>query len=269
MARHVEHFKLQPFANMLDAGGATAEAYHLSRNCNFQLVVIDGGGKITYRARSEYAYMAHPEVHIAQIEKSRKEYPGGLLGADIVVPQAMSKVAHLFDLQQFGLMEQELTRVLKESESAENLKFAEMLRAREVDIRRARSHQIQKIAEEKPVQAYREALLFVEAFPKCDEATDLNALATKLIAIPKVKLEIDAEAAFQSDILPHLIKAKSAEELNFSTPVFENYLNAFGNTDYWAVAKKSVADRISIITQLEAESGPTPPLKERRTRGGL
>jgi hypothetical protein len=269
MTSHVARLKLEPFANMLDAGCATAEAYHLPRNCNFKLVVIDGAGKIAYRAGSEFSYQARPDIHIDQIEKSRKEYPVGILGADVAVPPGMGKAAHLFDLQQFGLLEQELTRVLQESGSAENIRFAELLRGRQADGLRSRSRQIQSMADGQPVQAYREALLFVEAFPKCEEAATLSALADKLIANPKVKLETDAEAAFQRDLLPLLIKAKNAGDLNFSTPIFENYLKEFGATDYLTVAKKAVADRVSILNLMETEAGPTPPLKERRAGGGL
>src|SRR5688572_27074747 len=110
MANVVERARLEPFATMLDAGGATAAAYNLPRNWSFQLVVIDGSGKITYSASSELSYLDAPNIHTEQIDKSLKEFPAGILGAAIQIPPAMARAAHLFDLQQFGLMEQELTR---------------------------------------------------------------------------------------------------------------------------------------------------------------
>jgi len=45
MESQVKQFNLKPFANMLDAGGATAAGYGVPRSAPFWLVVIDGSGK--------------------------------------------------------------------------------------------------------------------------------------------------------------------------------------------------------------------------------
>ena len=269
MASQVERFKLQPFANMLDAGGATAAAYNLPRNCNFQLVVIDGGGKIAYSAGSDLSYMAEPNIHAVQIEKSLKEYPDGILGAGIPVPPAMAQAAHFFDLQQFGLVEQELTRALQDPSSAENMRFADSLRAREADQRRARLRQIQGLADEQPVQAYHEALSFVEAFPKSEEVDAVSAVATKLIASQKVKQEIDAETEYRRIVAPEIKNVKTEAAFNsMLKPLFEGYMKTYGNTDYGTVVKNAIADK-SLIVSTETETGATPPPKERRKNGGL
>src|SRR5258708_26107759 len=79
MAHQVEVFKLKPFANMLDAGGATATAYHLPPNAKFHLVVIDGAGNIAYNASSGWRYDSGPNagkfVHLVQEENSLKKVP--------------------------------------------------------------------------------------------------------------------------------------------------------------------------------------------------
>jgi len=268
MASQVERFKLQPFANMLDAAGATATAYNLPRNCNFQLVVIDGGGKIAYSADSEVSYMAEPNIHAMQIEKSLKEYSEGILGAGIPVPPDMAQAAHLFDLQQFGLVEQELTRALQDPTSAENTRFADSLRARETYQSRARLRQIQVMADEQPVQAYREALSFVEAFPKSEEVDAVSAVAATLIANQKVKQEIDAEVEYQRVVAPEMKKAATTTELKNLEPLIEHYIKMFGNTGYGTFAKNAIADK-SLIVSTETATGDTPPPKERRKLGGL
>ena len=270
MTTQIEHFKLGPFAHMLDAGGATAAAYHLPRNCNFQLVVIDGGGKIAYSAGSEFSYYAEPNVHMTKIDKSLNEYPDGLLGAGITVPPGMAKAAHFFNLQRFDLVEQELARVSQGSPSAENMQFAESIRAREAEQRRARLLQIRSLADEQPVQAYREALSFIEAFPKSEEAGAISAVAANLIANPDVKQEIDAEVEYQRVVAPVINKAMSKAELKKIEPLLDRYMNIFGNTGYGTVARTAIADRSLLVpATTEADTGATPPRKDRTRRGGL
>jgi len=268
MASQVKRFKLEPYANMLDAGGATAAAYNLPRNCNFQLVVIDGGGKIAYGAGSEFYYMSEPKIHAMQIEKSLREYPEGILGAAIPVPPDMAQAAHLFDLQQFGLLEQELTRALQEPASAENTRFADSLRARQADQRRTRLRQIQSLADEQPVQAYREALSFVEASPKAEELDAVSAVAARLIADPKVKREIDAEVEYQRVVVPEMTKAATRADMKNLELLIEPYMKMFGTTDYGTVVKNAISDR-SLFVSPETDTGSTRPPKERRSLGGL
>ena len=50
MESQIKQFNLKPFANMLDAGCATAAAYDIPKNTPFWMVVIDGEGKIAYNA---------------------------------------------------------------------------------------------------------------------------------------------------------------------------------------------------------------------------
>src|SRR5207253_1524957 len=129
-------YQLGPFANMLDAGGATAAAYHLPRNRNFQLVVIDGSGKIAYSAGSILSYTGNPaesRIHGDLIEKCLKEYPNGILG-EAAIPPAMAQAAHFFDLQQFDLMEKELAHGL-EGAGDSDARFAAFLRSKVADIR--------------------------------------------------------------------------------------------------------------------------------------
>ena len=77
MESQVKQFKLQPFANMLDAGGATAAAYNVPKSAPFWLVIIDGGGKIAYNASRGWQWAgsgpdAGKFIHQTQLEKSLK-----------------------------------------------------------------------------------------------------------------------------------------------------------------------------------------------------
>ena len=60
MESQIKQFNLKPFANMLDAGGATGAAYKVPANAPFWLVVIDGGGKIAYNASRGWHWSSPP-----------------------------------------------------------------------------------------------------------------------------------------------------------------------------------------------------------------
>lgn len=82
MESQAQQYKLEGFPLMLDAHGATASAYHLRRNCSFQLIVINGDGKIIYNADSGFSYEDKPAIHEEQIEKSLKDFPEAILDTD-------------------------------------------------------------------------------------------------------------------------------------------------------------------------------------------
>jgi hypothetical protein len=273
MTAQVERYRLHPFATMLDAGGATAANYHLPRNYNFQLVVIDGAGKIAYSAGSIATYMGGPEsgtrLHQAIIEKSLRENSNGILGEGVSIPSAMELAAQCFNLQQFGMMEQELARVLGTAATAEHMRFAETLRGRVAETRRVRLKQIETLAAEQPVQAYREALIFADAFKKSDEAESASALAAKLRADPKVKPEIDAEFAYQQTVAPEISKVSTESMFNaILKPVAADYLKKYGETGYAIVVRNAIEDKFQVVRTMPDSVG-TPPAKDRRGRGGL
>ena len=130
MTAQVEKFGLKPFANMLDAGGVTAAAYNIPRNAKFWLILIDGDGKIAYNdAGMGWHWTSGPDagktVYQTQLEQNFKSSKGLLGGAKI--PTTMKYAAHLFDLQQFDLMEAEIKKA-STAGSVEEEDFAKLLR---------------------------------------------------------------------------------------------------------------------------------------------
>jgi hypothetical protein len=241
METQVKEFKLKPFANMLDAGGATAAAYEIPKTAPFWLTVIDGGGKIAYNASRGWFWSGGPDagkpIHQTQIEKSLKAYPEGVLGSRPVPPE-METAAHYYDLQQFGLLEAELRRGEAKSSPAPVREFAEYLRSRMTESRKARMEQIESLAKSEPVQAYREATAFVAAFPGAPERSTVNDVGRNLLKEPVVKKEIDAEAAFQQMLVPELKKTTTRDRyLRVIQPLLEGYLRSFGATQYGAAVK--------------------------------
>ena len=244
MASQVKLFNLTPFANMLDAGGATAASYGIPRNSNFRLVVIDGESKIAYNASRGWMWSGGPDagrpIHHTQVEKSLKQF-SGILGTDITVPPSMKQAAHLFDLQQFELLESEMNRVLQSSSNADDKRFAEKARMRVSEHRRARLRQIQEMAADQPIQAYRDAIAFVEAFPRAEEMAAVKSVGAKLISNPKVKQEMDAEAGFHRIMVPEMKKVNSETGWNKTLkPLLDGYMKAFGTTEYAAVVQNAM-----------------------------
>ncbi len=243
MAQQVEQFKLKPFANMLDAGGATAVAYGVPKNARFWLVVIDGGGKIAYNASKGWFWSGGPNegrtIHSTQIEKSLKEYPEGVLGATSV-PKEMETAAHYYDLQQFGLLEVELRKAEAKSSTPAAKEFARHVRARIAESREARKLQIDALSKADPVQAYREAVAFVTAFPSAPERAAVNEMGRTLLKDPAVKKEIDAEAAYQRMLVPEMKKTTTLDRYVKSVqPLLDAYLRSFGATQYAAAVKNA------------------------------
>ena len=252
MQAQVKTFGLSPFANMLDAGGATGTAYGVPRNAKFQLVVIDGDSKIAYNAPGTYIWSSGPDngktIHSTQLEKSLAKYTG-ILGTDISVPKSMTYSAHLFDLQQFELMDKEMARMLTTSTNADEKRFVSDVHLRVTDHRKARLKQIEDLAENQPVQAYREAMSFVEAFPRAEEMPTVKAIGTKLIANAKVKQEIEAEAGYQRILVPEMKKVTTPAGWTKSIkPLLDGYLTAYGTTEYAAVVKNAVESHRLAVT---------------------
>lgn len=244
MARNIEQFKLKPFANMLDAGGATASAYGVPANAPFWLTVIDGGGKIAYNASRGWKWSSGPNsgkyVHQTQIEKSLKEFPGGILGVS-TVPSKMKAAAHFYDLQQFLYLEVELRKVERGKSTDEEKAFAAKVRDRMDAVRQFRVSRISTLAERSPLQAYREAESFVMAFPRAKEKSEVSSIARKCARDPDVKKELRAEAAYRQILVPQMRKARIMSVfVKKIRPLLAAYLKAFGETKYAEVARSSV-----------------------------
>ena len=240
MESQVKQFKLKPFANMLDAGGATAAAYDVPKNAPFWLVIIDGGGKIAYNASRGWSWSGGPDagkfIHQTQLEKSLKEFPEGILGSRDV-PKEMEAAAHYYDLQQFDLLEVELRKYEKGGTPACR-EFSEYLRARMAETRKARKEQIEALAKTEPVQAYREATAFAAAYPVAPERSAVNDLGRALLKTAEVKKEIEAEAAFQQMLVPELKKTSTLDRFMKNVqPLLDGYLKTFGTTQYGAAVK--------------------------------
>jgi hypothetical protein len=249
MESQIKQFNLKPFANMLDAGGATAAAYGVPRSAPFWLVVIDGDGKIAYNASKGWFWSSGPNagktIHSTQIEKSLGQYTAGVLGR-LDVPKEMEAAAHYYDLQQLDLVEVELRKASTPAAKA----FAEKLRARIAESRVARKAQIEALSGTDPVQAYREATSFVAAFPSAPERGAVNELGRDLQKQPAVKKEIEAEAAYHRMIVPELKKATTPDKYTrMVKPLLEAYLKAFGATQFGAVVKVACEAHLQKVTE--------------------
>ena len=199
--------------------------------------MIDGGGKIAYNASKGWFWSNGPNagktIHSTQIEKSLQEYSEGVLGKK-EVPKEMEAAAHYFDLQQFDLLEVEL----RKAATPAGKEFAEYVRGRIAESRKARKEQIEALCSTEPAQAYREATAFAAAFPRSPESQAVNEMGRSLVKQPAVKKEIDAEAAFQQSIVPELKKATTKDKfLKFVQPLLESYLKTYGATQFGSSIK--------------------------------
>src|SRR5262249_4613467 len=161
--------------------------------------------------------------HQTQLEKSLKEYPEGILGSK-EVPKEMETAAHYYDLQQFDLLEGELRKVEKGGNAACK-EFAEYLRGRIAECRKARKEQIEALSRTEPIQAYREAIAFAAAYPVAPERSAVNDLGRALLKTPEVKKEIEAEGAFQQMLVPELKKTSTLDRFMKNVqPLLDGYL---------------------------------------------
>ncbi len=252
LKHQVDVFKLKPFPTMLDCGGITAAAYNVPKNAKFHLVVIDGEGKTAYSASQGWTWSSGPDagkfIHHTQVEKSLKKFPGMLY--DVAPPTDMAQAAHLYDLQQFPLMEMELNKVMATSKKTENVAFADNLRKKVVEVRKQRAAQIEALSATNPVQAYRDAVTFVGAYLQCPEIAGLGKMVSKLKQDPKVSEELRAEAAYQTTLVPEMRKTTTEAVFNKKLkPMADGYMVAFGNTEFGklVVTDAVEAHRLAII----------------------
>ncbi len=244
MAAQVGTFGLKPFANMLDAGGVTSAAYGVPKNAKFWLVLLDGEGKIAYNdAGMGWHWTSGPNtgktVFQTQLEESFGKSKGLLNEA--AIPATLKYAAHLFDLQQFELMETELNKVVPADATVEQKDFAALLRSKVGELRKQRMGQIVALSKTDPVQAYRDAVAFMEAFPKSPEMPALRTVGSKLSTDAKVQRELAAEAGFQQIMVPVMKRTITPALFDKNMgPLLDSYLKAYGDTRYADVAKSSV-----------------------------
>ena len=243
MTDQVNKFGLKPFANMLDAGGMTAAAYGVPRNAKFWLILLDCEGKIAYSSGGMgWHWTSGPDagktVFETQLEASYAKSNGLLFNAKI--PKTMKYAAHLFDLQQFDLMDAEVKKSMTAGSTEED-EFASLLRAQVAAERRKRLEQIQALARTDPVQGYRDAIAFVEAFPKAPEMNALRTIGQKLSSDPKVQRELQAEAGYQQVMVPVMKRTITPALFDKNMgPLLDGYLKSFGDTKYAEIVKGAV-----------------------------
>ena len=242
MEKQVEEFRLKPFANMLDAGGSTAVAYHVPKNTLTRVVVVDAEGKIAFNDPRGMFYAAGPNqgktVYQVRIEETIKKSPG-ILGIQ-EVPAEMKTAAHYFDLQQFGLMELELKRAESKASPA-GKEFAARLRQRVAELRKSRAEQIRAMAQSEPLQAYREAESFVAAYPSAPEKSAVSQVARDAAKDPSVKKELQAEEAYQRMLVPEMTKSRTFKAFTQKVlPLLDAYMKKFEDTQYSKIVKESV-----------------------------
>jgi hypothetical protein len=254
MAAQVKTFNLQPFANMLDAGGVTSASYGVPKNAKFWLILLDGEGKIAYNdAGMGWHWTSGPDtgktVFQTQLEQSFAKSKG-LLGNAEIHP-SMKYAAHLFDLQQFDLMETELTKTLAANPTGDQREVAALLRDKVTELRKRRLGEILMMSKSDPVQAYRDAIAFVEAFPKSPEMPTLRTVGSKLMTDAKVQRELAAEAGYQQIMVPVMKRTitPALYDKNMG-PLLDGYLKSFGDTQYADVVKNSVESlRLAVNTK--------------------
>ena len=132
MADQVKRFGLAPFANMLDAGRATASAFGVPASAKFRLVIVDPEGKIAYNAERGRYWTSGPDkgryVHCTTVEQGLKTAKG-ILGVS-PIPKGLETAAHYYDLQQFELLEQELVKATAGDKPLDVKNTAELMRKR-------------------------------------------------------------------------------------------------------------------------------------------
>ena len=234
--KDVHQFNVHPMPTMLDAGGATAHAYKVPKEYSTWIVIIDPEGKIIYNRNKGWTWTGGPDagkqVHHTMIEGSQKKSPGILNKKEI--PGEAALAAHLYDLQQFQVAELELKKFEAKKATDELKEFGGYLREKIAETRKKRLEDIQQLSSTAPVQAYREAVAFVAAFPNCPERTPMNDIGRNLAQNPAVKKELQAEDAYRRIILPELVKSPkgTAEFTQRVQPALDGFLKVFGGTEY-------------------------------------
>lgn len=234
--KKVEQYKLKPFPTMLDAGGATTKAYNVPKGYGTWMIIIGPDGKIAYNASKGWHWTGGPNagkyIHHTQMEACLKKSTG-VLGYKEVPPEG-NHAAHLFDLQQFSMVEAELKRFNGPKATEAEKEFAAHTLNQIAETRKKRLSEVEALQAEHPIQAYREAVAFVGAFGASPEKTAMNAIGKDLLKHPVVKKELQAEDAYRRILLPELAKTPkgSAEFEKRVQPLLQGYLKVYGTTAY-------------------------------------
>lgn len=242
--KYADQYKVHPLPTMLDAGGATSHAYKVPKNYFSWVVVIDAEGKIVYTRNKGWYYInadgSHTLVHHREIENCLKTAPG-ILGRK-TVPTGGEAAAKMFEMQQFQLAEFEIKKADARKPSDELKEFTGYLSGKIADTRKQRLAEAQELAKTSPVQAYREAVAFVAAFPSSPERSPMNDLGKSLIQDPKVKKELQAEDAYRRILVPELVKTPkgTAEFAARVQPALDAFNKVYGDTQYAAAVTDGV-----------------------------
>lgn len=244
VAAQVEQYKLKPFANMIDAGGATAMAYSVPKNAPNWLVVIDGDGKIAYNASKGWRFTGGENTgkfcHQVAIDESIARSKG-ILGIDNL-PEHLFTAAHFFDLQQFMLIEPELKRVQSAHQKDPDIKnLISAFHDRIAASRHARVERIKDLCDTNPLQGYREAVAFVQAFGDAPERTEVNDLGKKALKDKSVQRELQAEEDFNKILVPIMSRTSTLTLFDSNLkPALASFLKAYHDTKYAQVAEIAV-----------------------------
>jgi hypothetical protein len=119
-----------------------------------------------------------------------------------------------------------------------------------VEVRKQRVKQIEMLSATNPVQAYREAVVFVSAFPQATEIAALRTMVMNLKKDPKVSEELRAEDAYQVSLVPEMRKTTNISAFDKQLkPLADAYLLTFGKTDFGksVVVAAVEAQRLAIL----------------------
>lgn len=236
----IKENNLLPFATVWDATGSIAASYSVPTHVPISYVIVDAEGKIALNVKwsSFYGTKEKPlYAYIKALDESLAKAKGVL--GDIKVPAGCERAAHLFSLQQFDQMDAALATV---STTPETKAFKEALKAKVADYTAQCVPEFTTLAKTNPLAAYRETSAFLKAFGKSKEASAVQKLNSNLANDPKVKKELEAEAAYQQVIAPPLAKALTMVAYNKSVqPLMDGYLQRYGDTEY-GQAMKALAD---------------------------
>ncbi|MBA3710181.1 MAG: hypothetical protein H0W83_15325 [Planctomycetes bacterium] len=205
----------------------------------------DSDGKIAYNASKGWKWTGGPNAgkfcHQVAIDDSLARSKG-VLGIE-QLPDDFLRAAHFFDLQQFMLIEPELKGAQKAHPIDPAYKdciaaFHERIAAS----RHARVERITALSTSDPLQGYREAVAFVQAFGDAPERAEVNDLGKKLLKEKTVKRELQAEDAYNKVLVPIMTKTSSLKAFDSNLqPALDGYLKAYRDTGYAHIAELAVA----------------------------
>jgi hypothetical protein len=242
MESQVKQFKLQPFANMLDAGGATPRPITSQERSPSGSSILDGGGKIAYNASRGWSWSDGPDagkfIHQTQLEKSLKavsgRHPrlqGGAQGDGD--GRATTTTCSSSTSSRSSCASTKARAACRRARSSPSTSAGRSPRAA-----RPRKEQIEALSKSEPIQAYREAIAFATAYPAAPERAAVNELGRSLLKTPEVKKEIEAGGHFQQIVVPELKKTSDVRPLHEERPaLLDGYLKTFGATQYGAAVK--------------------------------